>query len=81
MKACQGVEPVRPSVTLASLGLADDCLVSFPTGVDPTPEQWAELSSVLKQKKHAIFFDAAYLGFASGNVEKDAGALRKVQTD
>jgi len=47
-----------------------------PTGVDPSEEQWRELSALFKRKGHAILFDAAYLGFASGNVEKDAFALR-----
>lgn len=47
-------------------------------GVDPTEEQWKELSALYKKKGHALFFDAAYLGFASGNAEKDAFALRQV---
>jgi aspartate aminotransferase len=46
--------------------------------VDPTPEQWRELSALYKKKGHALFFDAAYLGFASGDAEKDAFALRQV---
>ena len=37
-----------------------------PTGVDPTPEQWAEMSKVLKEKNCIPFFDSAYQGFASG---------------
>ena len=47
-----------------------------PTGVDPTPEQWAEISSVCKSKSHFIFFDMAYQGFASGDPTRDAFALR-----
>ena len=31
-----------------------------PTGVDPTEEQWREISDVMKKKSHAIFFDCAY---------------------
>lgn len=46
--------------------------------MDPTPEQWRELSALYKKKGHALFFDAAYLGFASGDAEKDAFALRQV---
>ena len=38
-----------------------------PTGVDPKPEQWAEISKVVKQKNLFPFFDMAYQGFASGN--------------
>lgn len=47
-----------------------------PTGVDPTPEQWRELAALLKAKKHLPFFDTAYQGFASGDLDRDAGAIR-----
>jgi aspartate aminotransferase len=47
-----------------------------PTGVDPTPEQWREIASVMKAKKHFPFFDTAYQGFASGDLDRDAGAIR-----
>jgi aspartate aminotransferase len=47
-----------------------------PTGVDPTPEQWMEVSKVCKERGHLAFFDMAYQGFASGDCDKDAFALR-----
>merc|ERR1712098_141799 len=47
-----------------------------PTGGDPTPEQWKELSTVVKEKNLLPYFDMAYQGFASGDVDKDAFALR-----
>lgn len=47
-----------------------------PTGVDPTIEQWAELADLIAQKRHFPFFDCAYQGFASGNLAKDAAAIR-----
>ncbi|KAK8862815.1 Aspartate aminotransferase [Apiospora arundinis] len=47
-----------------------------PTGVDPTPEQWKEISNVVKQNGHYAFFDMAYQGFASGDTNKDAFAVR-----
>ncbi|XP_060188892.1 aspartate aminotransferase, mitochondrial [Lycium barbarum] len=47
-----------------------------PTGVDPTEEQWKEISYQFKVKGHFAFFDMAYQGFASGNPEKDAKAIR-----
>lgn len=31
-----------------------------PTGVDPTPEQWTELSAICKEKKFVVYFDMAY---------------------
>ncbi|KAF4521798.1 hypothetical protein B566_EDAN011383 [Ephemera danica] len=47
-----------------------------PTGVDPRPEQWAEMSKVIKDKRLFPFFDMAYQGFASGDVARDAAAVR-----
>src|ERR1700753_3044932 len=47
-----------------------------PTGVDPTPAQWREISDIVKEKKLFPFFDMAYQGFASGNTTKDAYAVR-----
>jgi aspartate aminotransferase len=52
-----------------------------PTGVDPTPEQWKELSEVIMKKKLLPFFDMAYQGFASGDVDKDAFAVRQFIDD
>ncbi|ANB14353.1 aspartate transaminase AAT2 [Sugiyamaella lignohabitans] len=47
-----------------------------PTGVDPTPEQWRKLSEIFKARKLFPFFDMAYQGFASGDIAKDAYAVR-----
>ncbi|XP_033105112.1 aspartate aminotransferase, mitochondrial-like [Anneissia japonica] len=47
-----------------------------PTGVDPKPEDWKELSHLIKKKKLYPFFDMAYQGFASGDIDRDAYALR-----
>ncbi|XP_029465097.1 aspartate aminotransferase, mitochondrial [Rhinatrema bivittatum] len=47
-----------------------------PTGVDPRPEQWKELAALVKKRKLFPFFDMAYQGFASGDINRDAWALR-----
>ena len=47
-----------------------------PTGCDPSLEEWKELISVISNKSHIAFFDAAYLGFASGDAEADAQPFR-----
>jgi aspartate aminotransferase len=47
-----------------------------PTGVDPTHEQWRQMSAAMKARKLFPFFDMAYQGFASGDCEHDAAALR-----
>jgi aspartate aminotransferase len=52
-----------------------------PTGVDPKPEQWKEMSNVVKSKGLFPFFDMAYQGFASGDIDRDATALRQFIQD
>uniref|UniRef100_A0ABI7W0V2 Aspartate aminotransferase n=2 Tax=Felidae TaxID=9681 RepID=A0ABI7W0V2_FELCA len=47
-----------------------------PTGVDPRPEQWKEIATVVKKNNLFAFFDMAYQGFASGDGNKDAWAVR-----
>ena len=47
-----------------------------PTGVDPTEDQWRAISDAVKDGGHFPFFDMAYQGFASGDTDKDAFALR-----
>lgn len=47
-----------------------------PTGVDPKPEQWKELAALVKRRNLFPFFDMAYQGFASGDINKDNLAVR-----
>ncbi|XP_075498002.1 aspartate aminotransferase, mitochondrial isoform X2 [Primulina tabacum] len=47
-----------------------------PTGVDPSEEQWKEISYQFKVKGHYALFDMAYQGFASGDPERDAKSIR-----
>jgi aspartate aminotransferase len=47
-----------------------------PTGQDPKLDQWKELEKHIKTKEHLVVFDSAYQGFASGDPEKDAAAVR-----
>jgi len=47
-----------------------------PTGVDPTQEQWKVIAEVMLERKHYTFFDCAYQGFATGNLDQDAWAVR-----
>ncbi|KAJ5349192.1 aminotransferase, partial [Penicillium brevicompactum] len=47
-----------------------------PTGCDPSKEQWRELAQIFKERQLFPLFDAAYLGFNSGNVDDDAFAIR-----
>jgi len=52
-----------------------------PTGVDPRPEQWKELSQLIKSRNLYVFFDMAYQGFASGDVDGDAFPIRQFLAD
>ncbi|KAG5186051.1 aspartate aminotransferase [Tribonema minus] len=52
-----------------------------PTGVDPTLDQWRQISQAMKAQGHVVFFDCAYQGFASGDAEHDAAALRMFVAD
>eukprot|EP01025_Chloroclados_australasicus_P018885 TRINITY_DN2007_c0_g1_i1.p1 TRINITY_DN2007_c0_g1~~TRINITY_DN2007_c0_g1_i1.p1 ORF type:complete len:468 (-),score=59.23 TRINITY_DN2007_c0_g1_i1:667-2070(-) len=47
-----------------------------PTGIDPTKEQWQQIAEVCREKGHLPFFDVAYQGFATGDLEEDAYAPR-----
>ena len=48
-----------------------------PTGVDPTREQWSQIADVISERGHYVFFDSAYQGFASGDLDADAWAVRE----
>ncbi|SAL96163.1 hypothetical protein [Absidia glauca] len=47
-----------------------------PTGVDPTQEQWKGIAEAMRAKGHFPFFDCAYQGFASGDLDRDAWSVR-----
>ena len=47
-----------------------------PTGIDPTIEQWQRIADAIKDCGHFAFFDCAYQGFASGDLDRDAYAVQ-----
>ena len=47
-----------------------------PTGVDPSAAQWRAIAQVVRARRLLPFFDMAYQGFASGDAERDAQAVR-----
>ncbi|KAL3102385.1 hypothetical protein niasHT_025217 [Heterodera trifolii] len=47
-----------------------------PTGVDPTPEQWIKIAEACNRRNLYVFFDMAYQGFATGDIDRDAHAVR-----
>lgn len=48
-----------------------------PTGIDPTADQWNRIADAMQERGHFAFFDCAYQGFASGDIDKDAFAVRR----
>ncbi|XP_012842754.1 PREDICTED: aspartate aminotransferase, cytoplasmic-like [Erythranthe guttata] len=52
-----------------------------PTGVDPTSDQWEQIRQLMRSKGLLPFFDSAYQGFASGNLDSDAGSVRMFVAD
>lgn len=47
-----------------------------PTGVDPTPAQWDQIADFLSTRNLTLYFDSAYQGFATGDLDNDAYAIR-----
>jgi len=47
-----------------------------PTGLDPSNDQWKEIANIMMERNHFPFFDCAYQGFASGDLDQDAYAPR-----
>ncbi|KAK4797836.1 hypothetical protein SAY86_030162 [Trapa natans] len=52
-----------------------------PTGVDPSIQQWEQIRQMIRSKGLLPFFDSAYQGFASGNLDKDAQSVRMFVAD
>ena len=44
-------------------------------------EQWKEMSEICLRRGLLPFFDMAYQGFASGDIDKDAAAVRHFVAD
>jgi len=52
-----------------------------PTGVDPTKDQWRQVMNVMKKRGHIAFFDSAYQGYATGDLENDAFPVRLFESN
>ncbi|KAL4910881.1 hypothetical protein BDW74DRAFT_184522 [Aspergillus multicolor] len=70
--------------TLESTAVEDDVVVLHacahnPTGIDPNQEQWRSLAELIERKRLFPLFDSAYQGFATGDVDVDAWAVRYFQ--
>jgi len=47
-----------------------------PTGMDPSHDQWRKIADIVEEQKIFPFFDIAYQGFATGDLDGDAWAPR-----
>lgn len=47
-----------------------------PTGADLTNENWQSILNIVKERSLIPLFDSAYQGFASGDLDEDAYAIR-----
>jgi len=69
-KMCSSIAEMPPGSTIL---LHVNC--HNPTGIDPSFEQWKELSKLIKKQKIIPFFDFAYQGFVD-NPDEDAKVIR-----
>lgn len=53
------------------------CSAHNPTGVDPSDQQWKTLADLFAARKLVPLFDSAYQGYASGDPDVDAFAIRE----
>ena len=69
------LEKVKPGDIVLLHGCAHN-----PTGVDPTMHQWQKIAVAVKKAKALPFFDCAYQGYASGDLDTDAASVRYFET-
>ncbi|KAL6806193.1 pyridoxal phosphate-dependent transferase [Trichoderma sp. SZMC 28012] len=67
--------------TLSSMAGEGDVVILHgcahnPTGRDFTKEQWRTIARICEQKRLIPFFDLAYQGFATGDLDEDAWPIR-----
>lgn len=52
-----------------------------PTGLDPSKDQWDAIKRLCVELNLFVVFDLAYQGFASGDLDADAWAVRRFASD
>ena len=74
-KFCQSIQKMPAGSAILLHGCCHN-----PSGIDPTQDQWRELSKLIKKQNLFPFFDLAYQGFGAG-IEEDAFAIRQFAAD
>ncbi len=67
---CEAIRNMPPGSVILLHGCCHN-----PTGLDPTFEQWQELSELIKKQQLIPLFDIAYQGFGE-DIDQDAQAIR-----
>jgi aspartate/tyrosine/aromatic aminotransferase len=67
---CEAIKNMPPGSVILLHGCCHN-----PTGIDPTFEQWKELSTLIKKQQLIPLFDIAYQGFGQ-DLDQDAQAIR-----
>lgn len=73
------IEGLEADATEGDILLLHACAHN-PTGLDPSREQWLAIAELCQRKGLFPFFDSAYQGFASGDLDLDAWAMREFAT-
>ena len=47
-----------------------------PTGIDPSHDEWNQIADIMEKRKLFPWFDIAYQGFATGDLDQDSWSLR-----
>ncbi|SFH65926.1 aromatic amino acid transaminase [Albimonas pacifica] len=80
-RAGRALDFAAAAEALEKLGPGDAVLLHAcchnPTGVDPTPEQWAEIGAIAARRGWLPVFDMAYAGFGD-DWERDCAGMRTV---
>ncbi|CAH1155189.1 unnamed protein product [Phaedon cochleariae] len=76
----QGLIEDLSNIPDASMVLFHPCAHN-PTGMDPDQDQWVALSRLAKEKDLFVLFDMAYQGFATGDADVDAFAVRQFASE
>lgn len=76
----EGIEEDLSDAPERSLIVIQACAHN-PTGIDPNQQQWQRIIDAVKSRNHIILFDCAYMGFGSGDIDKDVEIIRKSAKD
>ncbi|KAI0972278.1 aspartate aminotransferase-like protein [Xylaria arbuscula] len=75
LKTEEMISTLRESASKGDVIVLQACAHN-PTGLDPSREDWQRIADTCQEKQLFPIFDSAYQGFATGNIDNDAWAIR-----